>query len=105
MNPSPLKLFIAGPTSRSRRAISSLSQLCDQELQGHYQLVVIDVLERPDLAEADKILATPTVVRTYPPPEQRIIGDLSEPERVLAALELESLPSTTAVSPAHSGDL
>lgn len=83
-----IKLYVTGQTPRSQQAISALQLLCDRELGGRYELVVIDVLERPQLAEDEKILATPTVVKELPIPMRRIIGDLSDTERVLLGLDL-----------------
>jgi circadian clock protein KaiB len=83
-----IKLYVTGQTPRSQRAIENLRRLCDEELRGQYELVVIDVLERPQLAEDEKILATPTVVKELPLPIRRIIGDLSDLERVLLGLDL-----------------
>ena len=83
-----IKLYITGQTPRSLRAIENLRRICDTELSGQYDLVVIDVLERPQLAEDEKILATPMVVKELPPPIRRIIGDLSDTERVLLGLDL-----------------
>ncbi len=85
-----IKLYITGQTPRSLRAIDNLRRICDTELDDQYELVVIDVLERPQLAEDEKILATPTVVKELPPPIRRIIGDLSDTERVLLGLDLWS---------------
>lgn len=86
-----LKLYITGQTPRSQRAISNLRRICDEELENQYELIVIDVLERPQLAEDEKILATPTVVKELPTPIRRIIGDLSDTERVLVGLDLRDL--------------
>jgi circadian clock protein KaiB len=83
-----LKLYVTGQTPRSLRAIANLRDLCEEELRGQYELFVIDVLERPQLAEDEKILATPTVVKELPSPMRRIIGDLSDSERVLLGLDL-----------------
>lgn len=83
-----LKLYITGLTSRSQRAVATLQRLCDSELAGRYELMVVDVLEQPELAEQDKVLATPTVIKEHPEPQRRIIGDLSDAARVLAALDL-----------------
>ena len=94
MNRYVLKLYVTGLTSRSRRAVATLRRLCDAELAGRYELLVVDVLERPELAERDKILATPTVIKERPEPERRIIGDLSDPSLVLAALDLHPAPAT-----------
>jgi circadian clock protein KaiB len=84
-----LKLYIAGQTSRSQRAIVNLRQICEEILSGQYELVITDVLEHPQLAEDEKILATPTLVKESPPPVRRIIGDLSDKEKVMLALNLQ----------------
>ena len=84
-----LKLYVTGKTSRSERAITNLRSVCEQELGGKYQMVIIDVLERPQLAEDEKILATPTLIRELPQPIRRIIGDLSDKEKVLVGLDLK----------------
>ena len=83
-----LKLYVTGQTARSRDAIAHLRRICEQELGGAYEMVVIDVLDRPQLAEDEKILATPTVIKELPPPIRRIIGDLSDTERVLLGLDI-----------------
>lgn len=84
-----LKLYVTGQTPRSRRAIDNLSRICEDELRGQYEMHVIDVLERPQLAEDEKILATPTVVKELPVPIRRIIGDLSDADKVLLGLDLQ----------------
>jgi circadian clock protein KaiB len=89
-----LKLYVTGETPRALAAIKNLRQICEKELGGLYDLVVIDVLERPQLAEDEKILATPTVVKELPVPIRRIIGDLSDSERVLLGLDLRLAPDT-----------
>jgi circadian clock protein KaiB len=83
-----LKLFVTGETQRSRSAISDLRNICEEELKGEYDLIVIDILKRPQLAEDERILATPTVIKELPPPIRRIIGDLSEREMVLLGLDV-----------------
>lgn len=83
-----LKLYITGKTPRSERAVHNLRKICDDEMSGHYEIMVIDVLERPQLAEDEKILATPTLVKELPPPLRRIIGDLSDKDKVLLGLDL-----------------
>lgn len=83
-----LKLYIAGRTARTEQAISALRDICEKDLSSAYQLAVIDVLERPQLAENEKILATPTLVKELPPPLRRVVGDLSNRERVLVGLDL-----------------
>ncbi len=84
-----LKLYITGQTPRSERAVANLRRICDERLGEGYQLTIVDVLERPELAEQDRILATPTLVRQLPPPVRRIIGDLSDVEKVVAGLNLD----------------
>ena len=83
-----LKLFVTGQTPRSEHAIENLRRICEEEFSGEYELIVIDILRRPQLAEDDKILATPTVIKALPPPIRRIIGDLSDKEKVLLGLDL-----------------
>ncbi|MDF5728653.1 MAG: circadian clock protein KaiB [Rhizonema sp. PD38] len=83
-----LKLYVAGNTPNSVRALNTLKNILDQEFKGVYALKVIDVLTNPQLAEEDKILATPTLSKILPPPVRKIIGDLSDRERVLIGLDL-----------------
>lgn len=83
-----LKLYVAGRTTNSIRAIRTLKNILEQEFQGIYTLKVIDVLKSPHLAEEDKILATPTLAKVLPPPVRKIIGDLSDREKVLIGLNL-----------------
>lgn len=88
MNEYLLRLYIAGHTERSDQAVNNIKNICDSELNGYYQLEVIDVLLQPQLAEDEKILATPTLVKELPPPLRRIVGDLSDRERVLIGLQI-----------------
>jgi circadian clock protein KaiB len=81
-------LFIAGRSRHSQFAIDKIQEICAGHLEGRYQLEVIDVFEQPDMAEKDKIVATPTLVRELPPPLRKIIGNLSEEEKVLLGLDL-----------------
>jgi circadian clock protein KaiB len=83
-----LKLYVAGNTANSVRALKTLKNILETEFQGIYALKVIDVLKNPQLAEEDKILATPTLSKILPPPVRKIIGDLSDRERVLIGLDL-----------------
>ena len=83
-----LKLYVAGNTPNSMRALKTLRNILETEFRGVYALKVIDVLKNPQLAEEDKILATPTLSKILPPPVRRIIGDLSDRERVLIGLDL-----------------
>lgn len=88
MNRYILKLYIAGHTPRSQNAIVNLRRICDEVFpQGAYELMIIDVLEQPELAEAAKILATPTLIKEIPPPIRRIIGDLADKEQVITWIE------------------
>ena len=83
-----LRLYVTGNTPHSRQAVANLKRICKEELQGSYEMVVVDVLERPQLAEHEKILATPTLIKHLPPPLRRVIGDLSDTQRVLLGLDL-----------------
>ncbi len=83
-----LWLYVAGQTPKSLRAYSNLKHICDEHLPGRYEIEVVDLLENPALAQTDQILALPTVIRRLPPPQHRIIGDLSDAARSVAALGL-----------------
>ena len=83
-----LKLYVAGNTPNSMRALKTLREILETEFRGVYALKVIDVLKSPQLAEEDKILATPTLSKILPPPVRRIIGDLSDRDKVLIGLDL-----------------
>jgi circadian clock protein KaiB len=93
MNKYLLKLYITGQTPRSERAIANLRRICEEELASQYEMVIIDILERPQLAEDEKILATPMLIKQLPPPLRRIIGDLSDTEKVIFGLDLQPLES------------
>jgi circadian clock protein KaiB len=83
-----LRLYVAGQTRRSLTALANLRRLCDEHLAGRFHIEVVDLLEKPQLAEGDQIVAVPTLVRRLPPPLRKIIGDLSNTERVLVGLDL-----------------
>jgi len=83
-----LRLYVAGQTPRSLSAFTNLKAICDEHLQGRYELEIIDLLQQPQLARGDQILAIPTLVRRLPEPVKKIIGDLSNVERVLVGLDL-----------------
>jgi circadian clock protein KaiB len=85
-----LRLYVAGQTPKSLLAFSNLKKICEEHLAGRYQIEVIDLLENPQLARGDQILAIPTLVRKLPVPVRKIIGDLSNTERVLIGLDLLS---------------
>ncbi|MES3032942.1 MAG: circadian clock KaiB family protein [Gemmatimonadota bacterium] len=87
-----LRLYVAGQTARSRAAITNLRQICETHLVGRYSLEVVDLLVTPRLAAGDQILAVPTLVRKLPAPLKKIIGDLSDKERVLVGLDIQELP-------------
>ena len=89
-----LKLYVTGSNPRADRAVVNLRRICEQELAGQYELQIIDVLEHPQLAEDEKILATPTLIKQLPPPLRRVIGDLSDTEKVLLGLEVRPRVST-----------
>jgi circadian clock protein KaiB len=83
-----LRLYVAGQTPKSLAAISNLKQICEEHLAGMYTIEVIDLLTKPQLAAGDQILAVPTLVRRLPPPIKRIIGNLSDTDRVLVGLDI-----------------
>jgi circadian clock protein KaiB len=83
-----MRLYVAGATARSIDAAATLRSLCDQASGGDYELEVIDVLDRPDLAERAKIVATPLAIRVAPPPVRRVLGDLSDLAAAAHALDL-----------------
>jgi len=83
-----LRLYVAGGTSRSSAALSNLEKICEEHLRGRYRTEVVDLLKHPQLAAGDQILAVPTLVRLLPQPLKRIIGDLSDTQRVLVGLDL-----------------
>jgi circadian clock protein KaiB len=83
-----LRLYVAGMTPTSIRAFENLKRLCEEHMHGAYRIQVVDLLERPMLARGDQIIAVPTLVRRLPTPVKKIIGDLSNTERVLVGLDL-----------------
>ena len=83
-----LRLYVAGMTPTSIRAFENLKKLCDEHLHGAYRIQVVDLLEKPMLARGDQIIAVPTLVRRLPTPVKKIIGDLSNTDRVLVGLDL-----------------
>ncbi len=83
-----LRLYVAGQTKKSLKAFANLRKIGEEHLKGKYRIEVVDLLEHPQLAKGDQILAIPTLVRRLPPPVKKIIGDLSNTERVLIGLDL-----------------
>ena len=86
--PYVLRLYIAGSTRRSTQAISSVHALCENHLKGRYDLKVIDIYQQPEDAGSERIIATPTIIKTGPGPVRRVVGDLSDPRRILDGLDL-----------------
>jgi circadian clock protein KaiB len=85
-----LRLYVAGQTPKSLLAFANLKRICEEHLAGRYRIEVIDLMQHPQLARGDQILAIPTLVRSLPAPVRKIIGDLSNTERVLVGLDLRS---------------
>jgi circadian clock protein KaiB len=83
-----LRLYVAGESARTAAALRNLETICEEHLAGRYRIEVIDLLKHPQLARGDQIVAVPTLVRHLPPPMKKIIGDLSNQERVLVGLDL-----------------
>lgn len=83
-----LRLYVAGTTPQSTRAILDARHVCEEHLKGKYRLEVIDIYQRPQLARDEQIIAVPTLVRRLPPPLKKLVGDLSDIERVLVGLDL-----------------
>ena len=86
-----LRLYVAGQTVKSKAALENLNRICETHLAGRYRIEVIDLLENPKLAAGDQILAVPTLVRKFPEPIRKIIGDLSNEERVLVGLDVQPI--------------
>jgi circadian clock protein KaiB len=87
-----LRLYVTGTTSKSIHAIANLQKICQEHLQGQYDLEVIDLYQQPTLAAGDQIIAAPTLVKELPAPLRKIIGDMSDTERVLVGLDLRTKP-------------
>ena len=83
-----LRLYVAGQTPKSVDAITNITQICEEHLKGRFELEVIDLYQQPQLAQGDQIIAVPTLIKKLPPPLRRIIGDMSNTERVLVGLDL-----------------
>ena len=100
MTPEPyvLRLYVTGMTSRSGHAVDNLRAICEEYLEGRYDLEVIDIYQQPALTKGEQIIAAPTLIKKSPLPARRIIGDMSNRERVLAGLDLVH-PSPRGVGP------
>jgi circadian clock protein KaiB len=97
-----LTLYVTGTSPRTKVAIENLERICQQELDGRYELEIVDVLQHPQRAEDEKILATPTLIKQLPPPLRRVIGDLSDKDKVLLGLEVRPSASSSTSSNARS---
>ncbi|HEX4200608.1 MAG TPA: circadian clock KaiB family protein [Chthoniobacterales bacterium] len=91
-----LRLYVAGQTPKSLAAFANLRRICEEHLAGRYQIEVIDLMRQPELAQTDQIIALPTLVRKLPQPIKRIVGDLSNSERVVLGMNLEKLSGRLA---------
>jgi circadian clock protein KaiB len=85
-----LRLYVAGQTAKSLQAFANLKRICEEHLEGQYKIEIVDLMKNPELAKGDQIFALPTLVRKLPEPVRKIIGDLSNTERVLVGLDLRS---------------
>ncbi|BAL97299.1 circadian clock KaiB family protein [Rubrivivax gelatinosus] len=83
-----LRLYVAGHTPRSLRAVANMQRICLEQLHGQYQLEVIDLYQQPQLAEGEQIVAVPALIKRLPPPLRMVVGDMSDTERVLVGLDL-----------------
>ena len=83
-----LRLYIAGTTQRSRRAVAKIREICERDLKGRYDLEVIDIYQKPALAKDEQIIAVPTLVKELPVPLRRFIGDLSNTQRIIFGMDL-----------------
>jgi circadian clock protein KaiB len=99
-----LRLYVAGQTPKSLTAFANLTKICEEHLAGQYRIEVIDLLENPRLARGDQILAVPTLVRKLPEPVKKIIGDLSNTERVLVGLDLRPVGNRKVRPETGAGD-
>ncbi len=90
-----LRLYVAGNTTKSKLALTNLKKYCEEHLKGKYVIEVIDLLKQPQLAEGDQILAIPTLVKKVPEPIRKIIGDLSNEEKVLVGLNIRAVKKST----------
>ena len=91
-----LRLYVTGTSPRSSQAIANIRSLCEEFLAGRYHLEVVDIFQQPGLASSEQIIAAPTLIRKFPEPLRRLIGDLSNRDRVLVGLNLAGLPAAAA---------
>lgn len=98
-----LRLYVTGMTPKSIRAIVNIRKICEEHLQGRYTLEVVDLYQQPQLAQGEQIIAAPTLIKELPQPLRRIIGDLSNTERVLVGLDLRRKPSEGSLPEGQHG--
>ena len=98
-----LRLYIAGTTAASSKSVENLRAICEEHLNGRYELLVIDVFQQPILAKDEQIIAVPTLIKRIPAPLRRIVGDLSNEQRVLVGLDLKPKENGQARAPSRSG--
>lgn len=98
-----LRLFVSGTTPRSARAIQNIRAICEEKLHGRYDLEVIDIYQHPEQAKPEQVVVTPTLVKSLPAPVRKLIGDLSDHERVLVGLDI--LPREPEQKPGKDGDV
>lgn len=94
-----LRLYVTGTTPNASRAIANIRKICEEHLQGRYDLEVIDISQRPTLAQGEQIIAAPTLIKKLPLPLRRFIGDMSQTERILLGLDLRATTKMTAPPP------
>lgn len=84
-----LKLFVSGATARSSRAVENIRNFCEEHLQGRYELEIVDIYQQPELLEKDQVIAAPTLIKELPPPIRKLIGDMSDVDRILIGLNIK----------------
>jgi circadian clock protein KaiB len=100
-----LRLYVSGSSPRSARAISNICKICEEHLEGRYDLEVLDISQNPALAKSEQILAAPTLIKTFPLPARRFVGDMAQSERIVLGLDCrkaaEKTPAASTVYPAR----
>jgi len=96
-----LRLYITGSTARSARAISNIRKICEEHLEGRYELEIVDIALHPMLAEGEQIIAAPTLIKKLPLPLRRFIGDMSHTERILLGLDLREASDRSSLTNGH----
>jgi circadian clock protein KaiB len=91
-----LRLYVTGSTSHSNRAISNIRKICEEHLEGRYDLEVVDISQHPSLAEGEQIIAAPTLIKKLPLPLRRFIGDMSQTDRILIGLDLRAVTNANS---------